>query len=84
MGNLKDGKLEKLADKGNGHYAYIDGLQEAKKMGELKAGLEYADAYRSIMSTVGGIGLTAVMNPSQLSPRDQVQILHSCIDSLRP
>ena len=24
MGNLKDGTLEKLADKGNGHYAYID------------------------------------------------------------
>src|SRR5262249_8933784 len=32
MGNLKDGKLEKLADKGNGHYAYIDGIREAKKM----------------------------------------------------
>jgi len=64
--------------------AGIRDLQEAKKMGELKAGLEYADAYRSIMSTVGGIGLTAVMNPTQLSPRDQVQILHRCIDSLRP
>ncbi len=32
MGNLKDGKLEKLADKGNGHYAYIDSLQEATKV----------------------------------------------------
>ncbi|HTI52018.1 MAG TPA: von Willebrand factor type A domain-containing protein, partial [Planctomycetaceae bacterium] len=32
MGNLKDGKLEKLADKGNGHYAYIDGQREAKKV----------------------------------------------------
>lgn len=32
MGNLKDGKLEKLADKGNGHYAYIDGSREAKKV----------------------------------------------------
>ena len=32
MGNLKDGKLEKLADKGNGHYAYIDGQREAHKM----------------------------------------------------
>jgi Ca-activated chloride channel family protein len=31
MGNLKDNKLEKLADKGNGHYAYIDTLQEAQK-----------------------------------------------------
>ena len=24
MGNLKDDMLEKLADKGNGNYAYID------------------------------------------------------------
>ena len=32
MGNYKDGRLEQLADKGNGNYAYIDGLLEAKKM----------------------------------------------------
>lgn len=32
MGNLKDGKLEKLADKGNGQYGYIDGLREARKV----------------------------------------------------
>ena len=32
MGNLKDGKLEKLADKGNGNYAYIDTLEEADKV----------------------------------------------------
>jgi len=32
MGNLKDAKLEKLADKGNGQYGYIDGLAEAKKV----------------------------------------------------
>jgi Ca-activated chloride channel family protein len=31
-GNLKDGKLEKLADHGNGVYAYIDGLKEARKV----------------------------------------------------
>jgi Ca-activated chloride channel family protein len=31
MGNIKDAKLEKLADKGNGDYAYIDTLQEARK-----------------------------------------------------
>lgn len=31
MGNLKDGTLEQIADKGNGHYAYIDSLQEARK-----------------------------------------------------
>jgi Ca-activated chloride channel family protein len=31
MGNLKDSTLEQLADKGNGHYAYIDSLAEARK-----------------------------------------------------
>ncbi|WP_199245120.1 von Willebrand factor type A domain-containing protein [[Phormidium] sp. ETS-05] len=32
MGNLKDSKMEKLADKGNGNYAYIDNQDEAKKV----------------------------------------------------
>jgi Ca-activated chloride channel family protein len=31
-GNLKDSKLEKLADNGNGNYAYIDNLREARKV----------------------------------------------------
>ncbi|MBX3736514.1 MAG: von Willebrand factor type A domain-containing protein [Candidatus Didemnitutus sp.] len=31
MGNYKDSTLEQLADKGNGNYAYIDSLAEAKK-----------------------------------------------------
>ena len=31
-GNLKDSKLEQLADNGNGLYAYIDGLSEARKV----------------------------------------------------
>ena len=32
MGNLKDSHLETLADKGNGNYAYIDNLPEARKV----------------------------------------------------
>jgi Ca-activated chloride channel family protein len=32
QGNLKDSKMEKLADHGNGVYAYIDGVREAKKV----------------------------------------------------
>ena len=32
MGNYKDSKMEQLADKGNGNYAYIDTLLEAKKV----------------------------------------------------
>jgi len=31
-GNLKDSKMEQLADHGNGHYAYVDNLLEAKKV----------------------------------------------------
>ena len=31
-GNLKDAKLEKLADHGNGVYAYVDNLREARKV----------------------------------------------------
>ena len=31
-GNLKDSTMEKLADKGNGNYAYIDNLKEARKV----------------------------------------------------
>lgn len=30
--NIKDNKMETLADKGNGNYAYIDCMQEAKKV----------------------------------------------------
>ena len=32
MGNYKDSRMENLADKGNGNYAYIDSLMEAKKV----------------------------------------------------
>lgn len=30
--NLKDSKMEQMADKGNGHYAYIDSYREAQKV----------------------------------------------------
>jgi Ca-activated chloride channel family protein len=32
MGNYKDGRMEQIADKGNGNYHYIDNLLEAKKV----------------------------------------------------
>lgn len=32
MGNYKDSRMEQLADKGNGNYAYIDTIMEAKKV----------------------------------------------------
>ncbi len=45
MGNYKDNRLEMLADKGNGNYAYIDNLQEANKfLGKEFAGSMFAIA----------------------------------------
>jgi Ca-activated chloride channel family protein len=32
MGNYKDSKMEVMADKGNGNYAYIDNIMEARKV----------------------------------------------------
>jgi len=32
VGNLKDAKMEQLADKGNGHYAYVNDIMEARKV----------------------------------------------------
>jgi len=32
MGNIKDDKMEIIADKGNGNYSYIDNLQEARRV----------------------------------------------------
>nr|WP_184162177.1 VWA domain-containing protein [Chryseobacterium shigense] len=45
MGNYKDNRMETLADKGNGNYAYIDNMQEANKfLGKEFAGSMYAIA----------------------------------------
>ena len=38
MGNVKDSTMEKLADKGNGNYFYIDSLEEAQKVLVQQAG----------------------------------------------
>ncbi len=38
MGNLKDATMEKLADRGNGNYAYIDSAFEARKVLVKQAG----------------------------------------------
>jgi Ca-activated chloride channel homolog len=32
MGNYKDGKMQQLADKGNGNHSYIDNINEARKV----------------------------------------------------
>jgi Ca-activated chloride channel homolog len=44
-GNLNDSMMEKLADKGNGNYAYIDSQEETRKaLGEQVAGTLYTIA----------------------------------------
>ncbi len=48
MGNYKDNTLETLADKGNGNYAYIDNMQEAKKF----LGREFAGSMYTIAKDV--------------------------------
>ncbi|MCU7617136.1 von Willebrand factor type A domain-containing protein [Chryseobacterium sp. PBS4-4] len=48
MGNYKDNRLETLADKGNGNYAYIDNLQEANKF----LGREFAGSMYTIAKDV--------------------------------
>jgi Ca-activated chloride channel family protein len=45
MGNLKDSRMEKLADKGDGNYAYVDSPAEARKvLGEQMGGTLYTIA----------------------------------------
>jgi hypothetical protein len=38
MGNIKDSKLELPADKGNGHYAYIESTNNLEASVGLRAG----------------------------------------------
>lgn len=38
MGNYKDNKLESMADNGNGNYAYVDSIDEARKVLITEAG----------------------------------------------
>lgn len=47
-GNLKDDKMEQLADKGNGNYAYIDSLMEARKVLVNQAGATLATVAKDV------------------------------------
>lgn len=48
MGNYKDSKLELLADKGNGNYAYIDNLTEAKKVMVKEMGANFTTVAKDV------------------------------------
>ena len=57
MGNYKDSTLEKLADKGNGNYAYVDSASEARKvLGEQAAG--------TLITVAKDVKIQVEMNPA--------------------
>ncbi len=59
MGNYKDTTLESLADKGNGNYAYIDTLAEAKKSLVEQAG-------GTLVTIAKDVKIQVEFNPSQV------------------
>jgi Ca-activated chloride channel family protein len=60
MGNLKDATLEKLADRGNGSYAYIDTPLEARKVLVEQAG-------GTLVTIAKDVKIQVEFNPSEAS-----------------
>lgn len=60
MGNLKDETLERLADRGNGHYAYIDSMAEARKVLVEEIG-------GTLVTVAKDVKLQLEFNPSKVS-----------------
>ncbi len=59
MGNYKDSKMEKLSNAGNGNYAYIDNILEAKKT------LGY-EMWRTLYTIAKDVKIQIEFNPSQV------------------
>ena len=59
MGNYKDNKLESLADNGNGNYAYIDSIDEARKVLIEEAG-------GSLFTVAKDVKLQVDFNPAEI------------------
>lgn len=59
-GNLKDSKMEQLADKGNGNYAYIDTKEEARKVLVEQAG-------GTLITIAKDVKIQVEFNPAQVS-----------------
>jgi Ca-activated chloride channel family protein len=57
MGNLKDATMEKLADRGNGNYGYIDSLFEARKVLVKEAGA-------TLVTVAKDVKLQVELNPA--------------------
>ncbi|WP_298485686.1 von Willebrand factor type A domain-containing protein [uncultured Maribacter sp.] len=59
MGNYKDSKLELLANKGNGNYAYIDNMQEAQKV--------FGDEFGGTLHTIAkDVKIQVEFNPTKV------------------
>lgn len=59
MGNYKDSTLEKLANKGNGDYAYIDSIQEARKV--------FRNGGATLVTIAKDVKLQLEFNPAKVS-----------------
>jgi Ca-activated chloride channel homolog len=59
-GNLKDSMMEKLADKGNGNYAYLDSLHEARKVLVREAGA-------TLITVAKDVKIQVEFNPAAVS-----------------
>jgi Ca-activated chloride channel family protein len=60
MGNLKDSTMEKLADRGDGNYAYIDSIEEAKKV-------LVAEAGATLVTVAKDVKLQLEFNPARIA-----------------
>jgi Ca-activated chloride channel homolog len=59
MGNLQDATLEKLAHHGNGHYAYIDNIDEAKKV--------FVEQGAALVTVAKDVKLQVEFNPAKVA-----------------
>jgi Ca-activated chloride channel homolog len=59
-GNYKDSTMEKLADKGNGNYAYIDTIHEARKVLVTQAG-------STLVTIAKDVKIQVEFNPTKVS-----------------
>jgi Ca-activated chloride channel family protein len=58
-GNLKDATMEKLADKGNGNYSYLDSLTEARRV-------LIAEAGSTLVTIAKDVKIQVEFNPAQV------------------
>lgn len=59
MGNLRDDNLEKLADCGDGHYAYIDLVKEARRV--------FVEQGAALITIARDVKIQVEFNPKQVS-----------------